>query len=223
MTPDACVYNLFIIKINNVLNSDIVKGGLVLLWLYKSKMQFFVFCMVLFFTFVNPNNVGNEEINQLINIKNMDLKERLSHIIRAQNLTASQFAEKMQIQPANVSHLLSGRNKPSFEFLVKLKEVFPEYSFDWIILGKKPITINNPNPELFPSAERENKSEVKNNNITVNQSITTPMNVNQGVGGDVPDSVQIADFGAIAANAARISKIIVVYDDDTFKVLNNKG
>lgn len=186
-------------------------------------MQFFVFCIVLFFTFVNSNNVGNEEINQLINIKNMDLKERLSHIIRAQNLTASQFAEKMQVQPANVSHLLSGRNKPSFEFLVKLKEVFPEYSFDWIILGKKPITINNPNPELFPSAERENKSEVKNNNMTVNQSITTPMNVNQGVAGDVPDSVQIADFGAIAAKAARISKIIVVYDDDTFKILNNKG
>lgn len=223
MTLDACVYNLFIIKINNVLNSDIVKDGLVLLQLYKSKIQFFVFCMVLFFTFVNPNNVGNEEINQLINIKNMDLKERLSHIIRAQNLTASQFAEKMQIQPANVSHLLSGRNKPSFEFLVKLKEVFPEYSFDWIILGKKPITINNPNPELFPSAERENKSEVKNNNMTVNQSITTPMDVNQGVADDVRDSVQIADFGAIAANAARISKIIVVYDDDTFKILNNKG
>lgn len=223
MTQDACVYNLFIIKINNVLNSDIVKDGLVLLQLYKSKIQFFVFCMVLFFTFVNSNNVGNEEINQLINIKNMDLKERLSHIIRAQNLTASQFAEKMQIQPANVSHLLSGRNKPSFEFLVKLKEVFPEYSFDWIILGKKPITINNPNPEPFLSAERENKSEVKNNNITVNQSITTPMDVNQGVAGDVRDSVQIADFGALAANAGRISKIIVVYDDDTFKVLNNKG
>lgn len=223
MTLDACVYNLFIIKINNVLNSDIVKDSLVLLRFYKSKMQFFIFCIVLFFTFVNPNNVGNEEINQLINIKNMDLKERLSHIIRAQNLTASQFAEKMQIQPANVSHLLSGRNKPSFEFLVKLKEVFPEYSFDWIILGKKPITINNPNPELFPSAERENKSEVKNNNMTVNQSITTPMDVNQVVAGDVRDSVQIADFGVIAANAARISKIIVVYDDDTFKVLNNKG
>lgn len=223
MTQDACVYNLFIIKINNVLNSDIVKDSLVLLRFHKSKMQFFVFCIVLFFTFVNSNNVGNEEINQPVNIKNMDLKERLSHIIRAQNLTASQFAEKMQIQPANVSHLLSGRNKPSFEFLVKLKEVFPEYSFDWIILGKKPITINNPNPEPFLSAERENKSEVKNNNMTVNQSITTPMNVNQGVAGDVRDSVQIADFGAIAANAARISKIIVVYDDDTFKVLNNKG
>ena len=70
------------------------------------------------------------------------IKDRLAHIIRAKNLTATQFAEMMQIQPSNVSHLLSGRNKPSLDFLIKLKDVFPEYSFDWIILGKKPITVS---------------------------------------------------------------------------------
>ena len=61
------------------------------------------------------------------------IKDRIAHIIRAKNLTATQFAEMMQIQPSNVSHLLSGRNKPSLDFLIKLKDVFPEYSFDWII------------------------------------------------------------------------------------------
>ena len=77
----------------------------------------------------------------------MDLiKDRLAHILRAKNLTATQFAELMQIQPSNVSHLLNGRNNPSLDFLIKLKEVFPEYSFDWIIMGKKPITINEPSP-----------------------------------------------------------------------------
>ena len=71
------------------------------------------------------------------------IKDRLSHILRAKNLTATQFAEMMQIQPSNVSHLLSGRNKPSLDFLIKLKEVFPEYNYEWIILGKKPITTND--------------------------------------------------------------------------------
>ena len=75
------------------------------------------------------------------------IKDRLAHIIRAKNLTATQFAEIMQIQPSNVSHILNGRNKPSLDFVMKLKEVFPEYSFDWIILGKKPIT--NSEPALF--------------------------------------------------------------------------
>ena len=82
-----------------------------------------------------------------------DIKERLAHILRAKNLTASQFAELMDIQPSNVSHLLNGRNKPSLDFLVKLKEIFPEYSFDWIIMGKKPITINEPNPSTIENKE----------------------------------------------------------------------
>ena len=86
-----------------------------------------------------------------------EIKDRLAHIIRAKNLTATQFAEMMQIQPSNVSHLLGGRNKPSLDFLIKLKEVFPEYSFDWIILGKKPITISDrsslPREDLFTPVE----------------------------------------------------------------------
>ena len=73
------------------------------------------------------------------------IKDRLLHILRAKNLTATQFAELMQIQPSNVSHLLSGRNKPSLDFLIKLKEIFPEYNYEWIILGKKPITTNDSN------------------------------------------------------------------------------
>ena len=82
-----------------------------------------------------------------------DIKERLAHILRAKNLTATQFAELMKIQPSNVSHLLNGRNKPSLDFLIKLKEVFPEYSFDWIIMGRKPITINDPTPSLSDNQE----------------------------------------------------------------------
>ena len=50
-----------------------------------------------------------------------NINERLAHILRSKNMTASQFAEKMKIQPSNVSHLLNGRNKPSVDFLVKLK------------------------------------------------------------------------------------------------------
>ena len=57
------------------------------------------------------------------------IKDRLSHILRAKNLTATQFAEMMQIQPSNVSHLLSGRNKPSLDFLIKLKDIFPEFRY----------------------------------------------------------------------------------------------
>ena len=112
-------------------------------------------CKKIFFTFVKLL-VGEFENRERMHplflmiilykfiLDNMELiKDRLSHILRAKNLTATQFAEMMQIQPSNVSHLLSGRNKPSLDFLIKLKEVFPEYNYEWIILGKKPITTND--------------------------------------------------------------------------------
>ena len=98
------------------------------------------------------------------------IKDRLLHIMRSKNLTASQFADLMQVQPSNISHLLSGRNKPSIDFLIKLKETFPEYSFDWIITGKKPITINNPTPGLLEDAGNDAENELKTDEKAVNQA-----------------------------------------------------
>jgi len=59
---------------------------------------------------------------------NLEMKDRIAHIIRAKNLTAGDFALRLGIQPSNVSHLLSGRNNPSLDFVKKLKETFPEYN-----------------------------------------------------------------------------------------------
>jgi transcriptional regulator with XRE-family HTH domain len=66
----------------------------------------------------------------------MDINERVRMIINSQNLTASAFADKIGVQRSNVSHVLSGRNKPSFEFIEKLLNAFPNVSSDWLILGK---------------------------------------------------------------------------------------
>ncbi len=137
-----------------------------------------------------------------------DIKDRLAHILRAKNLTASQFAELMEIQPSNVSHLLNGRNKPSLDFLIKIKEVFPEYNFDWIILGKKPITINEPNPVISDSQNNNQQMRFENEeekiidfDDVVDESVEKPIqtNVNQ-----------------------EIEKIIVVYTDKTFEIIRQR-
>lgn len=71
----------------------------------------------------------------------MDINERVRMIINSQNLTASAFADKIGVQRSNVSHVLSGRNKPSFEFIEKLLIAFPNVSSDWLLLGKIPNKI----------------------------------------------------------------------------------
>ena len=134
-----------------------------------------------------------------------DFKDRLEHILRSKNLTAKKFAEMMEIQPSNVSHLQSGRNKPSIDFLIKLKEIFPEYSFDWIIMGKKPITINDPTPVVSET---------------------------QDMRFDDADEKQVIEFDEIdeknreiepvVTDNQDVDKILIVYKDKTYDVLKKR-
>ncbi len=147
------------------------------------------------------------------------IKDRLAHIVRAKNLTATQFAEMMQIQPSNVSHLLSGRNKPSLDFLIKLKEIFPEYNFDWIILGKKPITVSD-------------------RTSLVREDVFDPIG-SLGVKNDAPiskmdDAIDNVDrettllelesksegFTVSGKMKQKVKQIVYVYEDNTFEIYN---
>lgn len=141
------------------------------------------------------------------------IKDRIAHIIRAKNLTATQFAEMMQIQPSNVSHLLSGRNKPSLDFLIKLKDVFPEYSFDWIILGKKPITLSERTQSV--------KEELQNNDQF--PIVETSSNF-----GDIFSVAEKSDQDTINTitetkmeQSKQVKQIVYIYDDNTFEIYSS--
>lgn len=62
--------------------------------------------------------------------------DRLEKIMLFYNITATTLAEKIQFNRSSISHLISGRNKPSLEFVLKILEVFPEVSWQWLTLGK---------------------------------------------------------------------------------------
>ncbi|MGB2170970.1 MAG: helix-turn-helix domain-containing protein [Flavobacteriaceae bacterium] len=61
--------------------------------------------------------------------------QRIRKIIEENDLTASSFAEKIGVQRSSISHILSGRNKPSLEFLGKIESAFDEVTFSWLLKG----------------------------------------------------------------------------------------
>ena len=61
--------------------------------------------------------------------------DRLKEILEKEYLTASKFAEKIGIQRSSVSHILSGRNKPSLDFVIKVNNAFDNVSLNWLIKG----------------------------------------------------------------------------------------
>ena len=140
-----------------------------------------------------------------------EMKDRIAHIIRAKNLTAAEFALRLGIQPSNISHLLSGRNNPSLDFVKKLKETFPEYSLEWIIFGTGPITESThfaerptPSPDEPSPESREETGEIP---------FLEPSPEPELEKKDQPSL-------PIPPSSATLEKIILVYSDDSFKVLS---
>ena len=71
----------------------------------------------------------------MINID--DFIKRLEIILDYYGLSASGFADKINVQRSSLSHLLSGRNKPSLDFILKIVAIFPEVDLYWILNGTK--------------------------------------------------------------------------------------
>ena len=96
--------------------------------------------------------------------------ERILAILKQKNLSPSQFADEIGVQRSSISHLISGRNNPSLEFIQKILTRFPDINTEWILAGtgamlKDGMTdMEIPNPEgtLFEiPAEPEKKEVVK--------------------------------------------------------------
>ena len=69
-------------------------------------------------------------------INNEDFTKRLKKVIDYYGESASSFSEKIGVQRSSISHILSGRNKPSLEFVLKVLSSFPEVELYWLMNGK---------------------------------------------------------------------------------------
>ncbi|WP_422080324.1 helix-turn-helix domain-containing protein [Ulvibacterium sp.] len=65
-----------------------------------------------------------------------DFTKRLRKLLRYYDLSASAFADRIGVQRSSISHLLTGRNKPSLEFVLKVVDTFPEVDLYWLVKGK---------------------------------------------------------------------------------------
>jgi len=67
------------------------------------------------------------------------MKDRIILLIKAKNLTAAQFADEIGVQKSSISHIISGRNNASLDFIQKVLLRYPDVSMDWLMFGKGPI------------------------------------------------------------------------------------
>ncbi len=85
------------------------------------------------------------------------MNSRIQLILKTKNISASKFADEIGVQRSSISHILSGRNNPSLDFIQKTLMKFPDISPDWILTGKGSMYMQ---PDLFNTAtEPKNEPE----------------------------------------------------------------
>lgn len=84
---------------------------------------------------------------------------RLELLLKYYGLSAAAFADKIEVQRSGISHLLSGRNKPSLDFVMKVVQTFPEVNLYWLLNGKGSFPPDHTSTASAPS----NDNQLKNN------------------------------------------------------------
>ncbi len=112
-----------------------------------------------------------------------NITQRILFLIEHLNLTASQFAEKIDIQRSSLSHILSERNKPSLDFILKIHHTFPNINLYWLLYGTEPFIFNDFKTEMSnmvnwkETSENTEKRTIFEDDTTKLKEEITPQNV----------------------------------------------
>ena len=107
--------------------------------------------------------------------------ERLEFLMENNQLNATAFAEKIGVQRSSVSHILSKRNKPSLEFMLKIYEHFEEVNLEWLILGNQNIPLPPPPKDTNETLEMDLIQENQKKEIVQNMQAFDGVQKNEEV------------------------------------------
>lgn len=144
---------------------------------------------------------------------------RLEKILDYYNLNASSFADKIGVQRSSMSHLLSGRNKPSLDFILKVLEVFPEVDLYWILNGKGTF----PKTEVLPKEHSTIITEKENSENSIHDKKNSSEDLFSEAGNIPTENKKIETTEIIKEpqnfdKHEEVDKIVFFYKNGTFKI-----
>ena len=71
----------------------------------------------------------------------MSLNHRIKLLIKSKNISQSELARKLDVTRGSVNQWLSGKQVPGHKPLMKMFELFPDISADWLLLGRGEMSI----------------------------------------------------------------------------------
>jgi transcriptional regulator with XRE-family HTH domain len=160
-------------------------------------------------------------------LNNEEFTKRLKKIIDYYGESASSFAEKIGVQRSSISHILSGRNKPSLEFVLKVLSAFPEVELYWLMNGKGKFPVEKnveAKIERQPTLPNQNKIQTENSN----QNLETNSNLfseEQNLFSKTDSKIEQPQNSEIQkivnSEKKEIERIVIFYKDGSFSNFQN--
>jgi transcriptional regulator with XRE-family HTH domain len=130
------------------------------------------------------------------------IDKRLRLLLENERLTSSQFAKIVGYRPSSISHILSGRNKPGFDFIQEILKKFDNINPEWLILGRG---------EMYRTTD---KSVYDDKEPSVREGIKASKVESE------PDPLPYVSGVKIKTDGKVIVKVLVFYSDQTFTEYN---
>lgn len=144
------------------------------------------------------------------------MKDRLLIFLNKENISATNLADEIGVQRSSISHILSGRNKPSYDFIYKMISRYEYINAEWLITGKgdmykkeqqKIDEISDKETGLFDIGTRE---------YSVSEQSDQADNEKRKLTGETGKK----DNNKEVTNVNKIEKIVYFYKNGTFKEYN---
>ncbi|MBO4535678.1 MAG: helix-turn-helix transcriptional regulator [Bacteroidales bacterium] len=148
------------------------------------------------------------------------MHDRLKQFLTMEGLSPARFAEVMGIQRSGISHLLAGRNKPSFEFIQRMMTAYPDINYEWLILGKgRPYKSDRPVPESAQNVTLFTETEVSDPDLDADLlPEDQPLEPQNGASQPAENRKFDADTPlALSGIPRKIARIIVFFNDGTYE------
>ena len=142
------------------------------------------------------------------------MREKLLNLMKSEQLTASKLAELLDIQPSGISHILSGRNKPSFDLVQKILRRFPRVNPDWLLLDKDEMY--RPTDIESQPAIPQNITTEENTDGAMQQSPVSGMTTSAANSTNASTPAQQIT-AAFSPKNGNVKRVIILFDDHTFE------
>ncbi len=142
---------------------------------------------------------------------------RIKKLMEVKNISSAQFADEIQVQRSSLSHVLSGRNKPSLDFMLKIKKKYPEINLDWLLLGEGSMYTENEEERETVMSEDAEQDAPRQPEIDFSPSDKRIMSESdKALYHQVRDEEQAVYGVRKPSGSDRLLRVILVFENGTF-------